>query len=94
MTHPYGLGIYLQHGERPLACDDLAKWKAEMRGYIAAVDDPTDNDWIFGPLSVQCKVSVDTKAAGRRPSSSRIWVAQQLPDVAKASWAQQEYLLS
>lgn len=90
LTHPYGLGIYLQHGERPLGSDDMRKWKADMRGYIAAADDPTDNDWIFGPMSVACKVSVDTEAARRKPSSSRIWGTQQLPAVARTSWMQEE----
>ena len=90
LTHPYGLGIYVQHGERPLRSDDISKWKADMRGYIAAADDPTENDWILGPIAAACKISVDTAAAKRKPSSSRIWSTQQLPAVARAAWVQHE----
>jgi hypothetical protein len=74
MTQPSGLGIYLQHGEPPLATEDLSCWRAEMRSYIAGPDDPTANHWLFGPLALAARLSVDKQLDGvgrpvrRRPA--------------------------
>ena len=72
LTGPAGLGIYLQHGERPLSLSDARSWAAEMLGFIASADDVTGNHWLVGPVSAEARASFDTQT-DFTPCSSRIW---------------------
>ena len=81
-TQPAGLGIYVQHNEAPIPYQNHEKWRAEMRSYIGGEDDPTNNHWVFGPMSLDCKLSVDTSPS-TTPVSSRIWHGVEMPQIAE-----------
>ena len=76
-THPAGFGMYLHDNELPLQGSgetEMQDWIAEMRGYIAHADYATSNAWLFGPVALTSKISIDKNSESEfRPCSSRIW---------------------
>jgi hypothetical protein len=70
--NPSGLGVYLNHSERPLPTADLSVWKEEMRSYIAHTNTHTGNEWLLEPIAATCRLSFD-KNATSTACTSRIW---------------------